>query len=423
MDSLSAELLSRIFINVLPPHLDDARYPVDDPAPVQASVCCVCQKWNRAAKSTPGFWTFIKISPGASSHDVMKRRLELAGNSPLNVAMQFYLEGGEGSSPEVYELLLERVSQWKTLRVEATIWEPSQLQQWIPDELPNVASLHLKLEILDPIEEDDEDSRAPFISAPRLTFCSSDSPVWFPLAHCPLLQEYHVSGIGYGERGEPPRALEWSDFVTFLSEKCPRLEVLEVFNGSEIWPSVNEDPPEDWPTLTSLTTLRFTNGSSYMNIRCLLTRLKAPLLHLVEFQGVPTSDGSKDTNLSIAKVPFLVNNDGRIRFSGMSISDLIAVVGRISDVPDLRVEVDVASIIVGSSRTGEPASETLEFSSTAVLELRSRWEWVGQNLPKVSWVVPSDEGEGRLKRLGGADLIFDDALAYLKNRMRLQHKA
>ncbi|KAG8898625.1 hypothetical protein FRC00_002552, partial [Tulasnella sp. 408] len=89
MDSLPTELLSLIFINVLPPYLDDARYYLfDDPAPLHALISCVCQRWNRIAKSTPRLWTFIKVSNKAKSHDAMKRRLELSVVSPLDISIR-----------------------------------------------------------------------------------------------------------------------------------------------------------------------------------------------------------------------------------------------------------------------------------------------------------------------------------------------
>ncbi|KAG8925110.1 hypothetical protein FRC01_010669, partial [Tulasnella sp. 417] len=128
MDFLPVELLSRIFTNALPPHLDDARYQVDDPGSIQASICCVCQRWNQVAKSTPKLWTFIKIWNRIRSHEVMKRRLELSGNLPLDVMLGLCQDQDEEEFSEIHALLVGQVSRWNTLRVKATVDVPSALQ-------------------------------------------------------------------------------------------------------------------------------------------------------------------------------------------------------------------------------------------------------------------------------------------------------
>ncbi|KAG8925108.1 hypothetical protein FRC01_010667, partial [Tulasnella sp. 417] len=164
MDSLPVELLSRIFINALPPELDDVRHPVHNFSPVQATISCVCQQWNQIAESTPGLWTFIILSNAATSQAqaVMKRRLELSGNLPLNVSMRLLRRepdrgdyygswrkvSNDQSFLQMHALLVEQVSRWETLRVEATVALPSMLREWIPPELPNVAGLSLRLEVL-----------------------------------------------------------------------------------------------------------------------------------------------------------------------------------------------------------------------------------------------------------------------------------
>ncbi|KIO29849.1 hypothetical protein M407DRAFT_21101 [Tulasnella calospora MUT 4182] len=136
--------------------------------------------------------------------------------------------------------------------------------------------------------KDDADSRYPIISAPRLTFCSSDST---------------ASGIGFDGMDDPQRTLVLRKLVTALSQKCPGLEVLQVGEEGLLQPLVNEDSPEDWPALMSLTTLRFANGANHMKIRCVLKWLKALLLYHVKFQGIPVSNAYRDTDLSIPKIP------------------------------------------------------------------------------------------------------------------------
>ncbi|KAG8916174.1 hypothetical protein FRC01_003317, partial [Tulasnella sp. 417] len=162
MDSLPVELLSRIFINALPPELDDVRHPVHNSSPVQAVISSVCQQWNQIAESTPGLWTFIILSNTARSQDVMKKRLELSGNLPLNVSMRLLRRepdrgdyygswrkvSNDQSFFQMHALLVEQVSRWETLRVEATVALPSMLREWIPPELPNVVGLSLRLEVL-----------------------------------------------------------------------------------------------------------------------------------------------------------------------------------------------------------------------------------------------------------------------------------
>ncbi|KAG9048504.1 hypothetical protein FS837_012694 [Tulasnella sp. UAMH 9824] len=290
MDSLPTELLSLIFINVLPSYLDDAHYYLfDDPAPLQALISCVCQQWNRIAKSTPGLWTFIGVSNKARSHDAMKRRLELSGSSPLNVYIRLsrtkdeedYWDDFAGSDDdeewnkalewadakdsyyETHALLVKQVSRWNTLRVEAVVGVPSELRRWIPSQLPNVVGLSLG-SIAHHLAS--ESQKKPFISAPRLNFCASDSPI--------------------------PNAA------------------------------------------------------------------------------------------------------------------------------DLQVELDVDSLFDGDPRFREAETWELVRDPEVISARREWWQWVLQNTSKVSWVVPSDsgEGEGDSKRLGGADLSFDDAIAYLDQR-------
>ncbi|KAG9028681.1 hypothetical protein FS837_003806, partial [Tulasnella sp. UAMH 9824] len=158
MDSLPTELLSRIFIDVLPPNLDDARYKVDDPPEVQATISCVCQRWNQVAESTAGLWTFIRLSEKTRSKGVIKRRLALSRSLPLSVSIRVSGRdvslrdglgyGNDESFQEMHALLVEQVVRWRTLRVEAEMERPSELRKWIPSELPNVVGLSLSLSAL-----------------------------------------------------------------------------------------------------------------------------------------------------------------------------------------------------------------------------------------------------------------------------------
>lgn len=189
MDALPTELFSRIFINVLPPDLDDARYQVDDPAPVQVAISCVCQRWNQIAESTPALWTFITLSNKTSSQHTMKRRLALSGNLPLNVSMRLTRVSGMDSDTEermwgdyeslneMHTLLVEQVIRWKTLRVKVSANRFFRLRRWIPFELPNVWGLSLTFSLNVNIVHNEGDLYTAFISAPRLTFCSSDGYV------------------------------------------------------------------------------------------------------------------------------------------------------------------------------------------------------------------------------------------------------
>ncbi|KAG8957338.1 hypothetical protein FRC00_004126 [Tulasnella sp. 408] len=255
------------------------------------------------------------------------------------------------------------------------------------------------------------DSRGPFISAPRLTFCSSDSPVSFYFTYCPLLQEYHVSGIGLMEIVPPPKSSLWRAVVANLFEKCPRLEVLQVrVTSGYVPPSDDNVYLGDWPVLPSLTTLRFADGATGENIRYFLTELKAPQLCRVEFQGyLIASDLNQETR-------FPLENNGRILVSRMPLGNVLELLKRISNAVNaagLQVELDVDGFIDGHPRYREAQSWESRRSPAAMSGLRKWWESIPRSILKFSWVVPSEEGEGGWKRLGGAELSFDDAIAYL----------
>ncbi|KIO29836.1 hypothetical protein M407DRAFT_21089 [Tulasnella calospora MUT 4182] len=418
MDSLPLELLSWIFINVLPPHLDDARHRVGDPAQVHVAISSVCQLWNQVAKSTPRLWTFIKISNQTSSHHAMKRRLELSGKLPLNVLIMFsrggwgdLVEPDEVSFYEILALLVGQVRRWSTLRLEAYVESPSTIRRLVPSDLPNVVDLSLSIDFQfqwQEVSEDDINPREPFISAPRLTFFSTDSPVLFPLTHCPLLREYRACGVGFSGYDDL-RITIWRELVATLSEACPRLEVFRVREDS--WNSTwaKDASSGDWPALPALTTLQFADGAGYENIQCILTWLNAPKLRLIEFRGSPISNDWIAESW-IPEIRFPVENDGRVR---MMLSHLTTLLMRMTNVANLQAEVDLTSLISGDliSRAGDTG-----FSFTDISNPRSQWERVQHLMPKVSWVVPSDEVEGSWKRIGGAELSFDDAIAYLAHR-------
>lgn len=95
------------------------------------------------------------------------------------------------------------------------------------------------------------------------------------------------------------------------------------------------------------------------------------------------------------------------------LSHLTTLLMRMTNVANLQAEVDLTSLISGDliSRAGDTG-----FSFTDISNPRSQWERVQHLMPKVSWVVPSDEVEGSWKRIGGAELSFDDAIAYLAHR-------
>ncbi|KAG8957337.1 hypothetical protein FRC00_004125 [Tulasnella sp. 408] len=418
MDSLPIELLSRIFTYVLPPNLDDARYQVEDPPEVQATISCVCQRWNQIAESTPELWTFIRLSRKTRSKDVVKRRLALSGNLPLNVSIRVtgreprfedWGDANNESFQEMHALLLKEVVRWKTLRVESRMRTPSDLRKWIPSELPNVVGLSLSL-FAGYIPPNDMNSRRPFISAPRLTCYSSDSPVPSFLTYCPLLQEFHVSGTGFIVNGHPPTTSQWRTVVEHLVEKCPRLEVLQVQMTSGYASRSGDDVyVGDWPVLSSLTTLRFA-GATFENIRCFLTELKAPQLRRIEFQEfLVASDLSPE-------IRFPLENNGRILVSKMPLGNVIALLGLITNgvnAADLQVELDVDGLIDGHPRYREAQSWESRRSPAAMSGLRKWWKLIPKDILNFSWVVPSDEAEGEWKRLGGAELSFDDAIAYL----------
>ncbi|KIO29840.1 hypothetical protein M407DRAFT_242484 [Tulasnella calospora MUT 4182] len=147
-----------------------------------------------------------------------------------------------------------------------------------------------------------------------------------------------------------------------------------------------------------------------MSIRILLTELKAPQLRRVEFRDyliIPalTQD-----------IQFPVENNGRIFLSMMSAANVTELLARITNAADLQVLLDLDSIIDGDPRSRKAETWESRRDPPAISQLQGWWESVRENIPKVSWVVPSDEQEGSWKRLGGADLLFDDAIAYLDRR-------
>ncbi|KAG8912550.1 hypothetical protein FRC01_005042 [Tulasnella sp. 417] len=417
MDSLPVELLSKIFINVLPPTLDDVRHPVDDPTQAQAALSGVCQRWNQIAEWTPELWTFIILSTRSSSHYAMKRRLGLSGSLPLNVSMrlsrqrfgQAYLAhlkpSDDQSSYEMHTLLVEQVLRWKTLRIQANILAFSDLRHWIPSELPNAIELSLSVEVTGYFFEDHPGQNEPFISAPRLTICVSNSP------------EYHAAGIGFWEPINPTLSSMWRGLVARLSEKCRGLEVLQVAtHSSKIRPSFHDRIQGHWPDLPSLTTLRFASGATSSDVGCLLAELKAPQLHRVEFRGhIPFYPLYERTG-------FPVEKDCRVMFSTMPTICVEELLRRIPNAKDMQVELDLDSIIYEDPRLETAVTREFQNSVTATTHLREWWGWIRENIPEVSWIVPSDEGEGSWKRLGGADLSLDDAIAYLDHRREARFK-
>lgn len=109
----------------------------------------------------------------------------MSGKLPITVSVRLscdvdengYRDKGHGSFYEMHALLVEQVLRWKTLSVQGVVEVPSEIRRWIPSELPNVLGLFLSISVLEGVSENDTSSREPFISAPRLTFCASDSPV------------------------------------------------------------------------------------------------------------------------------------------------------------------------------------------------------------------------------------------------------
>lgn len=197
--------------------------------------------------------------------------------------------------------------------------------------------------------------------------------------------------------------------MVFLADKCPRLKALHVISFN-IQSPAHDVPQGDWPVLPSLTTLDIAHEPRPSDIRCILRELKTPQLRRVGFRGHLSIYGSS------TEVRFPGENDGRILLSNMPPTTAIELLSWIANAEDLRVELDLDSIIDGhpglrNAGTWEPLRHPEHIS-----KLREWWGSVRQDIPKVSWVVPSDEGEGYWKRLGGADLLFDDAIAYLDGR-------
>ncbi|KIO29839.1 hypothetical protein M407DRAFT_21092 [Tulasnella calospora MUT 4182] len=234
----------------------------------------------------------------------------------------------------------------------------------------------------------------------------------FPLTYCPLLREYHAIAIGFNGLFQTPRSSIWRRLVGMLSQKCPLLEVLQVTVDSDyILSSANDSSQGDWPVLPSLTTLSFANKLNSPDICCVLTKLNAPRLGRIEFRY------HSATHCSIKDIRFPAENDGRVLFSIVCAASVTQLLSRIPNAADLQVELDADSIIDGDPSFREAETWESRRSPAIIARLRGWWESVQQNIPKVSWVVPSSEGEGSWKRLGGADLSLDDAIAYLDHRM------
>lgn len=85
----------------------------------------------------------------------------------------------------------------------------------------------------------------------------------------------------------------------------------------------------------------------------------------------------------------------------------------ISNAAELQVELDLDSIIDGHQTFWNAGTWGPLRHPEYISKLREWWESVRQTTPRVSWVVPSDGEEGTWKHLGGADLLFDDAIVYL----------
>ncbi|KIO29841.1 hypothetical protein M407DRAFT_21094 [Tulasnella calospora MUT 4182] len=339
-----------------------------------------------------------------------KRSLELSGNLPLNVSIRLLqlTDETEESFYEMHALLVEQVFRWKTLRVSSMVGLPPELRQWIPSELPSVVSLTLSIVVLEHVAANDTVALEPFISAPHLTFCASDIRMMFPLTYCPLLQEYHTMACSFNKRFRPPTRSLWRGLIEKLSQKCPQLEVLQVTVDSDhILVSASDVSPGEWPVLPSLTTLRLVRTTSSKKSSSVLTELKAPQLRRIEFLYHAPGYGT------IREIQFPAKYDGRVLFSRIYAESVTKVLSRIPNVPGHQVELDLDSMIYGDPKPRK--AETWEPLGIAPVTTwyRELWEEIRQTSPDVSWVVPSDEGAGTWKRLGGTDLSFDDAIAYL----------
>ncbi|KAG8896868.1 hypothetical protein FRC00_005152 [Tulasnella sp. 408] len=282
----------------------------------------------------------------------MKRRLVLSRALPLNVWLRVCANEALGESfheirdlddesfREMHVLIMEQISRRETFKVQAIVGRPSKLWQWIPSSLPNLVTLSLRVEVLDYVTQDEMDSQGQFISASNLTFCYPDSPVTFPFTCCPLLQIFHTTGIGLSGLIDSSPSSIWRKLIVFLAEKCPRLEALHVI-------SINIQSPAhdvfqgDWPVLPSLTTLDIAHGPSSSDIRCILGELKAPRLRRVGFRGHLSIYGS------LTEVRFPGENDGRVLLSNMPPTTAIELLLWIANAEDLRVELDLDSIIDG----------------------------------------------------------------------------
>ncbi|KAG9048509.1 hypothetical protein FS837_012699 [Tulasnella sp. UAMH 9824] len=142
MQNLPLEIVSTIFLSLLPPYNYADRYSSteDGRREAQRTLPLVCKSWNQIAFGSPILWTYIRLSL-KSTPDEMKKRLKLSGSCPLDV--RICLGNSDMEIPTktfrtAYNVLVQSVDRWRSFVFDGMAWGPEDVSPFIPEVLPNV---------------------------------------------------------------------------------------------------------------------------------------------------------------------------------------------------------------------------------------------------------------------------------------------
>lgn len=146
MNNLSPEILSEIFLCVLPASqrslFDNIR--AVDPSAIHTKLCLVCRHWNEIAVTTPALWTSITFTTSSSCHTITDRRLHLSKSLPLDILLdvgnypdkQARLRGDQG-----FQSLWRTSQRWRSFQIRGRCQRQADFLNWTPGGLPLLREL------------------------------------------------------------------------------------------------------------------------------------------------------------------------------------------------------------------------------------------------------------------------------------------
>ncbi|KAG8910767.1 hypothetical protein FRC01_006143 [Tulasnella sp. 417] len=411
-NNLPAEILSAIFLDVLP-YYEDLDEDTMGHQLSRKILSLVCKLWRQVVVSTPTLWSLFDIDTNSDPAKI-RLQVERAKSAFLNVRLRLDFGGfcgpySETTFGEAIAAVATKAGQWRSLCIGGRYPGLEELYSWVPKTLPHLRSASVQATF-----NRDDENWAPVISTPSLQklMVAGDAPFFFK--GCAQLQKLRLVEITEGW-GDPE--LEWQekfkDFVSRLSQDCPNLRSLS-FESAEVLGDDDDlimdvPNPEVWRALASLNVLEFSDPT-FPVVLFFVHHLTIPSPFTLDLIGINPNPQPFDHRLS------LPSTCHTIRFNRLSLSTIRRFLMNTDSHPELLLEIIDTKEAFGLSIWQKGRNDVDEEAKEIISKIRKDWDWLHSNA-KVRWGFPGLPSKDRV-----AGLKLREAVGFVRDAILLDRR-